>query len=647
MPDSRGGTRTLTFVLLLVLGLVGSVRAAVIVKEIVVQGNRAIEAATIRFKIQSKEGAELSPVQIRRDIRAIYATGFFEDVVVETEPVVGGVRLIYRVKEKPIVVGYEVRGNKKVTLSTIQEKIELKFPSAYDPVAINKAVQAIRAEYVERGFNDVSIAPVTQDLGGNQMRLTFVINEGQKIRIASIDFVGNETFRDGNRFWGLKSKLKKTKERWFLSWLTTGGKYRPEQFQEDLDKVEEFYKSKGFARVALGKPKLEFEDRVKGWLRKKSRRYVRITIPVNEGQRYRFGKLDVEGMKVFDRDTLLSIIHGTKLETKVGESVFLEGEKKLSTGEYYNIKLVEEVEKTFVDLYGSRGYIYVSVNPETVLDDERLVADVTWRIREGLEARLHRLEFKGNAKTRDKVLRRAMGMSENDVFDSLRFRNGMSRLNYLGYITDVVPEVDSGPSPTDLDVTVNVNDSRQTEIQLSGGYSSVDKFVGTLSLTEKNLFGRGQEMNLSASTGKYRTSFQLSFSDEYLFDTRNYGSFGLWNTTRQFPVYRRRVVGGSIAVGRPLFGRISGRLGYKYEVNNLFDVDEEKQEDLAEDIGKSRTSSVTQYLLRDTRDNRLEPKRGNYTRFSFEVAGGALGGDNYFYKTEVEHTWYVPLGKLV
>jgi len=644
MPCHRAG---LLFLLAVFVTLTCSAEQVVLVKDIVIRGNRAIETDTIRFNIGSRIDAELSNLQIRRDVKALYDTGFFEDIRVESESVPGGVRLVFHVTEKSIITDYEIRGNKKVSLNTLQEKIEMKLPASYDPVSINAAVKAIRTEYVDRGFNDVSITPVTQTTGGNQLRLIFMINEGQTIRISQITIDGNEAFRDGTRFWGLRSKLKKTRERWLFSWLTTGGKYKPELFQEDLNTLAEYYKTKGYARVAIGEPTMEFEDRVTGWFTKKSRRFVKINIPVMEGDRYRFGRLDVVGNELYDHDLLMRLIQGTKIETKVGQSVFIKGERDLRTGEWYNIKLVQEVNKSFTELYGSRGYIYAMVDPETVLDDDRHIADVTWNIREGSQAYLHRLEFKGNNKTRDKVLRRAIGLSENDVFDSMRFRAGMERLNYLGYITDVTPEVEPGPSPEQLDVTVSVNDSRQTEVQLSGGYSSADRLFGTISLSEHNLFGRGQELSLSATSSRLRTTFELSFSDEYLFDSANYGSISIWNTTRRYPVYRRKVIGSTVAVGRPLFERFAGRIAYKYEINRIYDVDEDSIDDLKDELGTSITSGIINYLLRDARDNRREPTRGTYNRLSCEVAGGAFGGDNYFYKAEWESSYYKSFGKLV
>ncbi len=639
-----------------------------IIEEILVEGNKGIEAETILFVIRSSVGERMLPEVLQQDIKALYDTGFFEDVRIEAEPFKEGVRLIYVVQEKPILKAYEITGAKKLSSSTLQSaideaEVELAVPSPYDPVAVEKAANAIRNKYREDGYNYVTVTPLINELGGGAVTVNFAVNEGDKVRIREIEILGDEKMNEGNRFWGLKSKLKKTREHWFLSWLTGGGKYQQDLLNEDLQNLENHYQNKGFADASVGKPDVEIKEIRKEKLFGKGIKTIKVVsikIPVIEGEQYRFGEIDLEGAEVFPEDKLLGLIGTVKKGGMFKKSIFTKEIGKLEEGDVYNRELVQTAIQNITDLYGSRGRIYSVIYPDFEYDHEKKLVNILFQIEEGEKIYLNRLEFKGNLRTRDKVLRREIPLTEGDVFNTMAFRLGVQKIHFLGYIQDIVPDVQPAAAADELDVVVSVNDTHPTELQLSGGYSSADKLFGTFGISEHNLFGRGQELNFQVTASKIRTTFQLKFSDDWLFDTRTHGSISLWNQDRTYELLKKRSRGGSIFGGRPLFWGIAGRLGYSYELNKIYDREDESDSDIDDDNGsdtfdsiygsqddRTTTSSITQYFFRDRRDNQREPTRGTYNRFSFEYAGGFLGGTNDFYKLEYEASIYIPLGKLV
>ena len=271
--------------------------------------------------------------------------------------------------------------------------------------------------------------------------------------------------------------------------------------------------------------------------------------------------------------------------------------------------------------------------------------DIKFKIFEGTQAYLHRLEFRGNTRTRDRVLRRNILIGEGSIFNTALVKQSISRVDYLGYIDEVEPDIVPLADPSQIDVTIHLNDTKQTEIQLAGGYSDYEGFYGTLGLSEHNLFGRGQSISISATQGKRTESFKLSFADEWIFDRPYYGSLSVWDTTKDYDYSSQRSRGGSVTVGRGLIWNISTRLGYKYERNRVFDIDETASDEIQNLAGEQVTSSMTSIWIRDTLNDRRDPTKGTYSRYYFEYAGKVFGGDNSFYKTGFSWSFYKPLKK--
>ena len=620
------------------------------IKEIVIEGNSQIEKDTIRFALSSRLGDPVSINNIRRDIKALYKLGFFDDVAFNYKEIEGGVRLILTVKERPIIREVLLAGNKRVTTNTLTDELTIKPGERYDPVKVKETINKIRAKYIEQGFNYAAVVPRLTSEEGDSAALILDIDEGTKVWINEINFIGNQDISSGNRFWGLKSKMKKIREKWFFSWITTGGKLSDDSLEEAVQNVEEYYKNKGYLKATVGPASVTVSEPILKGLRKKPKRYASISIPVYEGDVYKLGeiKAEVADETIIPSDVVSQLLKSVRLENYqkiVGRSVFFKAGPRFQSGKTYSYALEQEAIKQLSELYGMRGYIYVNINPAKTVHDDTKIVDITFKIIEGDQAFLHRLEFTGNIRTRDRVLRRNVMVPEGAIFNTSKIKQSIGRIQYLGYIDDVVPDIKPLTDPSQVDVNIQLSDNKQTEIQLAGGYSDYDRFYGTLGLSEHNLFGRGQSITFSTTYGKRRESFNISFTDEWIFDRPYYGSVGIWNTIRDYDYSKQRSRGGSITAGRSLGYNFSVRTGYKWELNTVYDINDEADQEVKDIVGDQITSSLTSALIRDTLDNRMDPSTGIYSSLHFEYAGGFLSGDNNFYKIGLDFSMFRPLFK--
>ncbi|MBN1551284.1 outer membrane protein assembly factor BamA [bacterium] len=621
-----------------------------LITTIEITGNLQIEKETILYLMESKPGKPVDVNVIRRDIKKLYATDFFNDVTVYYEKDNGGVRIIVEVAERPIITEILISGAKEIQMSTLMDEITVKKGERYNPVTVTESINKISAKYAEKGYNYALITPRLSGAEPGSAALVFSIDEGTKVRIEEIRFEGNTAFSDGNRFWGLKSKFDENKEHWWMSWLTSSGKLKEDKLNEDLKKIEEFYKDRGYLKATVGKPKITVSKPEKAKKKKKAKQQVIITIPIEEGDVYTIGEVDakVDEASIYPAEVIKNVVKATRLEKYqkfFGGSAFFKAGPRLEKGKIYSYSVEQEAITQINELYGMLGYIYAMIEPVKTIHEDSKTVDITFTVTQGQQAFLHRLEFIGNNRTRDRVLRRNFTLAEGDIFNTAAVKQSISRIQYLGYIDEVKPEIIPQTDMSQVDVNVSVNDTKQTEIQLAGGYSAYENFYGTIGLSEHNLFGRGQEFNFSATSGKRRETFSLSFTDEWIFDRPYFGSASIWKTTRDYDYSQQESLGGSLTTGRALKYNLSTRLGYKMEVNRVFDVEESADEDIKDIEGRQVTSSVTSTWIHDKLNNQRDPSKGTYTRFSVEYAGSTLGGDNDFYKTNFSFSYFKPLPK--
>lgn len=611
------------------------------IRDVQILGNSAIDEGTIRYNLKTEVGQNLSLLQIREDIKTLYKTGFFEDVSVFLSEEENGVIVIFQVREKPIVTKIELIGNKKIKSDVLEKELTIQVKKIFDPTLVKQDEEKIRAKYREKGFTEVEVKSETLKTSKSNVTVIYKVIEGAKIRIKKVSFEGNNRFSDKK----LRKVLKGTRRYWMFSWLTDSGKFNKEEFEKDLELLREFYENKGFARVEIGEPETEiFEEQVS---KRKIVKKMRITIPLSEGIQYKIGNIEVKGNTIFTSQQLLRVI--TKIDVVEGAptSLFKLPEPVFSQGELFSRKALQDATQALYDLYGTRGYIFANIIPSRQINDETRTIDFVFDISEGKEAYINSIEFKGNRRTRDKILRRELRIFEGDVFNSTKLRYSLSRFNYLGYVENIQPEFKPNlDDPQKLDVVINLTDERRTELQVGGGYSNIDKVFLAVSFSEHNFLGYGQELQLSLTSSSRRKEYSIRFVEDYLFDTRNALTVSLYRrTTSYYTDFDRRSLGGELGIGRHFFEYVFGRISYQYEQLDIFNVDDDARQSIKDAEGSSVTSSFVFFLQRDRRNNRRDPSGGTRHYVVYEIASRIFGGDNIYYKTTYDGSFYVPLFK--
>ena len=580
-----------------------------VVREIVISGTRMVEEATVRARIGSREGAPYDPEQTSKDVRAIFELGSFEDIKVDAEAFEGGLRLTFRLTERPLLRTVSFEGNKELKEEELREKAAFTLNAPHNPVSVAAAVARVRDFYREKGYYQALIRTVAEPSGEGQLHLKVVVEEGEKYRLVQVSLRGVKAFPEEK----VRDEMK-TSPWTIFSWLSGSGKLQHDVLQEDRQRIVSFYQDQGYLEVRVGEPEITVDD---------TGHAVRVTIPVTEGLQYRVGAMSLQGDDLVPLEEIVKLI-GLKEGEIFRRSAFSKGLFAVN------------------QRYSSRGYAFVKVDYATKLDPETRSIAVTFLVERGPEARIGRITVTGNVTTRDKVVRRELTFREGEVFNGEALRRSRQKVMNLGFFESV----DLVPRPGEdniIDVDIEVREKLTGAIQFGLGYSSEDKLTGQLRISETNFLGRGQALALSLERSPVRYNYSLSFNEPSLFDGPWSAGFALYDTMREYDEYDRESVGGRLTVGRSLGEYTRGNITLKHETVTVSDVTADAGLYLKSQEGTATTNSVRVTLVRDSRDNYMNPTRGNRTSLAGEYAGGIFSGDNYFTKFEAEHSIYIPL----
>jgi outer membrane protein insertion porin family len=581
--------------------------------EIKIEGNWTIETPTIRSHIKTQPGDEFNPLKLRQDLEAIYNTGFFRDVKIDVAEVAGQVQVTFIVLEKPAIKEIEITGYDELDLDKIKEKMEVKENSIFDEAAVARSVQQIKKLYEEQGYYLAEVKVDPEQVSDHWIKLKIDITEGPEVKIRKISFEGNNTFPDDK----LKDAIE-TKEYWFFSWITGSGHLNRETINIDLERLLAFYYENGYIDAQIGAPQIDLNE---------DRTGLYIKIPISEGVQYNVGKLTVEGNQILTTDEIMP-----GLLTKEGDV-------------FSSSRLRKDI-NLITDKYANRGYLLTEVYPLTNSHPETKSVDLMIKINEGKLVYARRIILSGNQSTRDKVIRRELIFKEGDVLTSWAIKRSQQEINKLGFFESV--ELKNIPTPVEneLDIEVDLKERLTGSLSVGAGWSSVDRFIGNVSITQGNLFGRGQRLHLSGTFGETSQRYDIGFTEPWLFDIPLNAGFDIYYRTRGQVEYRDYNIdnqGGQVSFSYPLIESIRGYLSYMYEDVTVYNIDVSAPEIIQEREGTTNTSEVTLALLRDTRDNRWRPSQGSRTKVSIEYAGGILGGDNYYIRYLGEASLHFPL----
>ena len=579
-----------------------------IVNSIEIKGLKRIEESAVKSKITQRVGDPISQEKVNEDIKSIFKMGYFEDTRAEIEPFEGGIKLIYVLKEKPTIARIEFQGNKELDDSKLGEKLTVTTGSFADAVLIQDNANRLRAFYEEEGYWLSSIVPVTKRISPDEVGLTYQIEEGSKVKIKKINIEGNKAIPAK-----LIKKAMDTKEWGILSFITSSGYYRKDMMDVDIEKIRDIYFNRGFIKVAVGEPEIKLTSNKKG---------MTITIPLSEGVQFKISSVEFSGNKVFGDDEIKKRI------TLIPDTPFSKANLRR------DILSISE-------LYSENGYAIATITPDLIPDETARLVKVSLKIDEGDKYRIGKIEISGNTKTRDKVIRREVRLDEGDVFNSKLLKRSYERINNLNFFdnVDIIPKPRSEEKLVDLDVKVK---ERPTGfLSVGGGYSSVDKLMGIVDLTQGNLFGRGQLLKVRGEFGGRTTYYELAFKDPWFMNKPIFFSSTLYKLVREYIEFDKKAAGFGLSFGKDLSEYVRGDIGYNLEEATIYNVSENASNIIKEQEGTFSTSSLTPSIVRDSRDNYLDPSRGSRNSIYLTYAG--LGGKNKYIKGELDSAWFFPI----
>jgi outer membrane protein insertion porin family len=575
----------------------------ILIKELAVQGNRRVQEAVILGRVQSKVGTPFLPARSADDIRSIFALGFFDDVQLKVEDFEGGVKLTFVVTERPFVRDLSFAGNKRLDAAALQEKIDLKLGSVYNPVEVTRAAEKLKEVYEEEGYFEVGISPDVTKLPDGDVAVTFRIVEGRKMTIEKVFIEGAQ---------GVKpEKIKEimlTQERQFF---ILRGTVQRQKLEEDVDRIVAFYNDNGYIQARVESTETQVD-------RQNAR--VTIRIVVVEGPQFKVGGVDITGNNVLPIE-------------EIRRRVLLKPDDI-----YSRAKLRDSV-KAIGDVYGTIGRASADINPQIALDVPNRKVNITFEIVEGPEVFVERINISGNTRSQEKILRREIPMHEGDLFTTQKLERAKQKLRNLNYFEKVETKTTPGASKDKIVVNIEVTEKPTGLFSIGGGYSSQDGALGTLDLSQNNFLGRGWQVFLRLRGGAQTQQGTIGFTEPWLLDRPLAAGFDLYNNRRIYNDYTINALGGDVRMGHPLGDYARWNLIYKLEQDDVTGVDPNASQELLDAKGKTITSVLGGSIGRDTRDNLVEPTKGNLSNIGADFAGILTNDNRYvrFSATTVQH----------
>ena len=586
---------------------------------IVVEGNRRVDADTIRSYFGS---GPYTPGKIDEAWKALYGTGLFSDVQISQ----AGGRIVVRVSENEVISRVVFEGNRKLKDEVLEGEIQSKARAPLNKSTVQADTQRIIEVYRRSGRNDVRVNPVTIDRGNGRVDLVFEINEGDKTGIKDIKFVGNKAFSD----WKLRDVISTTQTNW-LSFLKSTDVYDPDRVNSDQELLRRFYLKNGYADFRIVGATAEIDP---------SGGYI-LTFTLEEGDQYRFGKVDVV----------------SNIRDVSGES--LRRVVRAQDGQIYNAEMVEKTVENLTIEVSKSGYAFAQVRPRGDRDFEQKRINIVFVVEEGPRVYIERIDIRGNTRTRDFVIRREFDIGEGDAYNRVLVDRAERRLRNLGYFKNVKILTEPGSAPDRVILVVDVEDQPTGEFAVSGGYSTSDGIIGEVSLGEKNFLGRGQYVKISGSYGQNAQGAEFSFTEPYFLGYRLSAGFDLfWKETQttSYTPYGSNTIGGGIRFGLPITDEVTLALRYNIyqrEINLCQDyLDTQANYFYCLDstswairdaafAGATITSAVGYTLSFNGLDNNINPTQGLYAELKQDFAG--VGGDVNFIRTTTDIRHFTPL----
>jgi len=587
-------------------------------------GTANVNEQVVRANMQVREGGDLDDTMLDRDIRSLYKTGLFEFIEIKREGTDGKTfNLVVEVTPKFRVLAIRYEGNKKVKGTRLEKEIKTKPNTALDERQVKEDSEKIREYYQKSGYNQVSVTYVVErDRATGFGTVIFKIKEGNKVKIADVRFVGNTHVKAR----ALKGEME-TKKWWIFSWLTGSGRFKDDEFDDDLEKLRDYYREHGYLDVEILQENVIF-----GYPTPEK---LVLTINITEGRQYRLGEVNFKGNKLFTSSLL------RRVARQKSGVVFIPS------------KLDKDVER-LEDFYGKDGYLDTRVRLVRKPNVNTGNIDVEYTITESEKFNVESIVIEGNSKTKSTVVVRELVLGPGDVFSTVLMKISKLRLENTRFFEDVNVTPQETNIPGRRNMRIAVKEGRTGNLTFGAGFSSLERATIFAEVSQSNfdLFNRrslfqgdGQKFRLRMQLGSRSSEVVLSFEEPWLFQKQLALGFSIFRTSSDYnsSYYSQIETGGEVYLRKRLFELVEGKLSYTYQVIDIKDVSSSASSYIRALEGNNTVSKLGFQLLRDTRDKIINTTSGNRVEINTDLAGGLLGGSDNFYRFEFRGSQFFPL----
>ncbi len=602
--------------LLLLFLIYQGVYAADSISRIDIKGNKVVSSAAIISKIKVRAGQPYNDNVINEDIKNLNSSGFFENIEAIKKDTSGGIIVVFKVKEKPVLKKITFEGNKHLRKKTIEDAIDMKPGSFIDEYRLKEAKSKARDLYNKKGFSQAKIVYDLKVSDNNEAEVKFIIEENKVIKVRKISIVGNKNIH-------YKAIVKVIKTRW--AWLFNAGIFKEDVLKDDIKRIGDFYRLKGFGDVKVETATTQ------------DKKGVYVTFTIEEGMRYYVGEIKVEGYQNLALSEIKSV-----MELKPG-SIYSD------YASYTDINKIRE-------LYMDKGYIFSKIIPDTYFDLNTKRMNLTFKISENDLAYIEKITIKGNTRTKDKVIRRELRIYPGNRYDGKKIKKSKERLDNLGYFEEVRFDTQPGTANDQVNLVTDVKETKTGSLSFGGGYSSIDKLMGFVEVRQNNFdyknfstfSGAGQSISLGANLGSVSSNYNFNFVNPYIYDSPYTLGMGVYRSTHKMSedtgyAYAEEDLGASIGISREFKDTWRAGVNYKPENVKISDVADEASQAFKDEMGSATAQSLEFILAYDCRDNVIVPTSGMLFSNSFQLTGGILGGDRNFIKYYSGFNKYFPM----
>lgn len=594
--------------------MIGATQAeAVTIRKIAVYGNKRVEVETVLSYLQFVSGDQYDLYKVDNSLKSLFATGLFADVNISRK---GGVVTV-RVVENPIINKVVFEGNNEVDDATLASEVQLKPRAVYTKARVQSDTQRVLDVYQRQGLFTANVEPKIIKIDHNRINLVFEVTEGSKTTVKNINFIGNRAFSDSQL-----RDIVTTSETSLFSFMSSSNIYDPDRLNLDRELLRQNYIKNGYADARVISAVADLAPDGQNFF---------ITFTIDEGELYRFGNIDLE--------TSLTSLDPEMMRAKI--TTF--------PGEIYNASKIDKTTEAITVKAAEEGFAFAQVRPVVHRDPLARTIDINFIVEQGPRVYIERIDITGNSRTRDYVIRREFRLAEGDAYNRLMVKQAKTRLQALGYLKKVTVRRSRGSTSDRVVLNVSVLEDSSGELGFSAGYSSADGVIGDVSITERNLMGRGQFLQLKLKgslTGKGQIN--LSFTEPRFLDQNLAAGFDIFHRIADLSDssgYEKIETGGKLRLGMPLTDEIRLSTYYRFLRREITDVNTGEEDRLKalgiEDGDVKITSAVGYGLSYDTRNHFKKPTRGLYASLAQEFAG--VGGDKQYIRTIAEGRAYYPI----